>query len=158
MVTAWYMPMLVASRIPWSRIWPLNFAETKTKTTIFLLKVRTTMIKYSMWEIICSAPSFFLLESHTEELFVLLHPRHTDDTVSIRRFVSFTFTPSNDRVLCFHAPSGYNTRKQLTGVRFFEGLQNYTENKNKGIENKIMLRDFNCTMDKKMDRDGRNIT
>ena len=150
------MPMLVALRIPWSRIWPLNFAETKTKTTIFLLKVRTTMIKYSMWEIICSAPSFFLLESHTEELFCpassASHWWHCFNTEIC------TFTPSNDRVLCFHAPSGYNTRKQLTGVRFFEGLQNYTENKNKGIENKIMLRDFNCTMDKKMDRDGRNKT
>ena len=29
------------------------------------------------------------------------------------------------------------------------------ENKNKGNENKIILEDFNCTMDK-MDRDGEN--
>ena len=40
---------------------------------------------------------------------------------------------------------------------FFEGLQNYMENKNEGNENKIILGDFNCTMDK-MDRDGENKT
>ena len=31
------------------------------------------------------------------------------------------------------------------------------ENKNKGNENKILLEDFNCTMDK-MDKDGENKT
>ena len=32
--------------------------------------------------------------------------------------------------------------------RFFEGLQNYMKNKNKGNENKIILEDFNFAMDK----------
>ena len=41
--------------------------------------------------------------------------------------------------------------------RFFEGLQKYMQNKNKGNENKIMLGDLNCTMDK-IDRDGENKT
>ena len=59
--------------------------------------------------------------------------------------------------LCVYDPSGYSTREQLARGRFFEGLQNYMENKNKGSENKIMLGDFNCTMDK-MDRDGENKT
>ena len=36
---------------------------------------------------------------------------------------------------------------------FLKGLQNYMENKNEGNENKIILGDFNCTMDK-MDRYG----
>ena len=40
---------------------------------------------------------------------------------------------------------------------FFEGLQNYMENKHKGNENKIILGDFNCTMDK-METDGGNKT
>ena len=31
---------------------------------------------------------------------------------------------------------------------FFEGLQNYVGNKHEGNENKIILRDYNCTMDK----------
>ena len=31
---------------------------------------------------------------------------------------------------------------------FFEGLQNHKQNKNGENENKIMLGDFNCTMDK----------
>ena len=79
------------------------------------------------------------------------------DTDSKGRFVSFKFTPSNDRVLCIYAPSGYSTKEQLDRERFFEGLQHYTENKNKVNENKIILEDFNCTMDK-MDRNGENKT
>ena len=61
----------------------------------------------------------------------------------------------NDRVLCVYAPSGYNTRQQLDRGRFFDGL--HIENKNKGNENKIILEDFNCTMDK-MGRDGEKKT
>ena len=71
--------------------------------------------------------------------------------------MSFKFTPSNDRVLCVYVPSGYSTREQLDRGRFFEGLQNYMENKNKGKENKIILEDFYCTMDK-MVRNGENKT
>ena len=43
------------------------------------------------------------------------------------------------------------------GARFFEGLQNYMENKNVRNENRIILGDFNCTIDK-MERDCRNKT
>ena len=79
------------------------------------------------------------------------------DTDAKGRFVSFKFTPSNDRVLCVYVPSGYSTREQLDRGRFFEGLQNYMENKNKGNENKIILEDFYCTMDKIVS-DGENKT
>ena len=72
-------------------------------------------------------------------------------------FVSFKVTLSDYRALCAYAPSGHNTREQLDRGRFFEGLQNYMENKNEGNENEIILGDFNCTMDK-MDRDGGNKT
>ena len=47
--------------------------------------------------------------------------------------------------------------EQLARGRFFKGLQTYMENKNEENENKIILADFNCTMDK-MDRYGRNKT
>ena len=77
------------------------------------------------------------------------------DTDPKGSFVSFKFTPSNHRVLCVYAPSGHSTREQLDRGRFFEGLQNYEENQNKGNENKITVKDFNCTMDK-MDRGGEN--
>ena len=40
---------------------------------------------------------------------------------------------------------------------FFKRQQNYMKNKNKGNGNKIILRDYNCTMDK-MDMDGGNKT
>ena len=43
------------------------------------------------------------------------------------------------------------------GEHFFEELENYMQNKNRGNENKIMLEDLNCTMDK-IDRDGENKT
>ena len=69
----------------------------------------------------------------------------------------FNFTPFNDRNFCFYDPSGYSTREQLKRGRFFEGLQKYMENKNKGYEKKTILEDFNCTKDK-MDRDGENKT
>ena len=55
------------------------------------------------------------------------------------------------------APSGYSTREQLARAHFFERLQNYTQNKNDGNENKIILGNLNCTMDK-IDRNGENKT
>ena len=79
------------------------------------------------------------------------------DTDPKGSFVSFKVTPSNDRVLCAYAPSGHSTREQLYRGRFFEGLQNYMENKNGGSENNIILGDFSCIMDK-MEIDGRNET
>ena len=84
-------------------------------------------------------------DSHTKGLLVLLHLGLEDitkvDTDPKGRFASFKVAPSNDRVLCVYAPLGYSTREQLTRGRFFEGLQNYIENKNEN-ENKIILGDF----------------
>ena len=60
--------------------------------------------------------------------------------------MSFTFTPSNDRVLCVYSPQGIAPGNSWTGGRFFEGVQNYRENKDKGNENKILLEDFSCAM------------
>ena len=71
--------------------------------------------------------------------------------------MSFKSTPSNDRVLCVFAPQCIAPWNSWTGGHFFEGLQNYIENQDKGNESKIILEDFNCTMDK-MDRDGENKT
>ena len=73
------------------------------------------------------------------------------DTDPEERFVSFKITTSNESSFC--ASSGYSTREQLPRVE----LQNYMQNKNEGNENKIMLGDLNCTMDK-IDRDGENKT
>ena len=100
-------------------------------------------------------------DSHTKGLLVLLYLGLEGITEVYPdpkgRFVSFKVTLSNDRVLCVYAPSGYSTREELARGRFFEGLQNYMENKNEGNENKIILGGFNCTMDK-MERDGENKT
>ena len=92
------------------------------------------------------------MESHVEGLLALLYPGLEGvievDSDPKGRLMFFKVTPSNDRVLCGYAPSGHSTRKQLARERFFEGLQNYMENRNKGNKNQIMLGDFNCTMDK----------
>ena len=57
--------------------------------------------------------------------------------------VSFKVTSSNSSV--------------FIPLQEIEGLHNYMGNKNQGSENKIILRDFNCTMDK-MGRGGGNKT
>ena len=79
-------------------------------------------------------------DSHTKGFLVLLHlglegVAEVDIDRKVR-FLSFKFTPSNDRVLCVYAPSGHSPREQLVRGRFFEGLQNYMKNKNEGNENK----------------------
>ena len=100
-------------------------------------------------------------DSHTKGLLVLLHLHlegFTDvDTDQKERFASFNVTLSNDRVLCIYSPSGHSTGELLARGRFFGGLQNFMENKNEGNENKIILGDFNCTMDQ-MERDDGNKT
>ena len=68
-------------------------------------------------------------------------------------FVFFKVTPSIGRVLCY-VPSGYITREQLARGHFFEALQIYMQNKNDGNENKIILGDVNCDMDK-IDKDSK---
>ena len=119
-------------------------------------KLILTLIKYTIQEIIGWVQYFFPLESH-KGLLVLIHlglEGVTEvDTDLKGRFVTFKVTFSNDSV---YAP-GDSTREQLARGRFFEGLQNCMENKNKGNENKIIIGDFNFTMDK-MERDGGNKT
>ena len=108
-------------------------------------------------------PIFFSpRDNHTKGLLVLLHPRlegitevDTDPKWVLNPLCYFTLF--NDRVLCVYVPSGHSTREQLARGRFFEELQNYMETKNERNENKIILRDFNCTMDK-VDRYGGNKT
>ena len=78
-------------------------------------------------------------DSHTKGLLVLHHlglEGITEvGTDPKGRFVSFKVTTSNDRFLYVYVSSGYSTREQLAKGSFFEGLQNYTENKNEGNEN-----------------------
>ena len=104
---------------------------------------------------------FSLGDSHTKGFFSCFIWDLKVDTDPEGKFVPFNSTPSNDRVICVYAPPGYSTGKQLDRGRFFEGLQNYMENKNKGNENKITLEKsstvFDCIMDK-MDRDGETKT
>ena len=99
--------------------------------------------------------------SHTKGLLSQLHPGLEGvtevDTDPKGRFVSFKVALSNNKVLCVSATSGHNTREQLVRGCSFKRLQNYMENKCDGNENKIILGDFNITMDK-IDRDGGNRT
>ena len=89
-------------------------------------------------------------DTYTRRMFFLLHlglEGVTEvDTDPRDRFVSFKVTTSNESSV--YAPSGYSTIEQLAKWYFFEGLEKYMQNKNEGNENKIMLGDLNCTMDK----------
>ena len=119
------------------------------------------MIKYAIYEIIDWALYFSLLEIVTQKecffcfIWVL--------KVSLRLTVIQKGGSCPLRLLPLMiefsvcAPSGCSTREQLARRRFFEGLQNYMQNKNEGNENKKILGDLNCTM-YKIDRDGENKT
>ena len=100
-------------------------------------------------------------DTFSKGILILLHPGFDDvtdvDTVPKGRFVFFRVASSNDRVLCIYASSGHSNREQLIRGRFFEGLQTYIENKTEGNENKIIIGDFNCTLEK-IDRDEGNKT
>ena len=50
------------------------------------------------------------------------------------RLVSFKVTTSNESSVC--SPSGFSTREQLARGCFFEGLQNYKQNKKKEMKTK----------------------
>ena len=95
----------------------------------------------------CGPIFFFPGNSHTEGLLVLIQPGLEGltevDTDLKGIFVSFKVTRSNNGVLCVCILSRHSTREQLVRERFFEGVQNYTENKCKGNENKILLGEFN---------------
>ena len=58
------------------------------------------------------------------------------DIDSKGKCMSSKVTPFNDRFFYVYVPSGYNTREQLAMLRFFEGLQNYMENKNREMKTK----------------------
>ena len=98
---------------------------------------------------------------HTKGLLVLLQ-LGLEGVTEVKtdpkgRFVSFKVTPSTDRVLCVYTLQGMAQWNSWLGGRFFEGLENYMEIKKEGNENKKILGDFNCTMDK-IERDGTNKT
>ena len=117
------------------------------------------MIKHTIQEITDWYPSFTLLEIATQKefFFCLIWVLK----VSLRLTRVCVLCPLRLLPLMIEfsvcAPSGYSTREQLARGRFFEGLQNYMQNKNEGNENKIMLGDLNCTMDK-IERNGENKT
>ena len=55
-------------------MWRLNFAETKTKTSVFYLKFISTIIKYTTSKKDCLGPIFFSHgDIHTKTLLSVLH-------------------------------------------------------------------------------------
>ena len=78
--------------------------------------------------------NFFSLGTVTHKGFVLLHLGPEVDTNPKGRLVSFKFTPSNDRVLYFHAPQGIAPGNSWTGGVSSKDYK--MENEDKGNENK----------------------
>ena len=114
------------------------------------------MIQYSIKEIIDWVPSFSLLETVTQKKYLFyfiwvlkVSEVHTD---SKGRFVPFKVTPSNESSLLVPLQC-IAPESSLLGVLFWRIMQN----KNERSENKIILGDLNCTMDK-IDRDVENKT
>ena len=140
MVTAWYMTMLVAPVIPWSRIWHLKFTEVKV---IFSDLMETHISHDQIHQIrnnwLCSI--FFSSGDFSQRIACPASSEPWRNEWDWYWFVSFKVTPSNDRFLSDYAPSGYSTREQLSRGHFFGGLQNYMENKNE-IETKSYLKNL----------------
>ena len=63
--------------------------------------------------------------------------------------------PPNDRIFCVYSTSEHNMRKKLPRGNFFEGEQNYVENKNKRNESKVILVEFNSALNN-LGMDGGN--
>ena len=82
----------------------------------------STMIKYTIQEIIDLAPSFSLLEIVTQKecffCFIWVFKVSEVDADPKGRFVSFKVTPSNEFSAC--VPSEYSTREQLARGDFLK--------------------------------------
>ena len=125
----------------------LEFCRNQNKNVSILTETHINLDQIHHTRNNWLGPIFFSPgDSHTKGLLVLLRlglegvtQVGTDPN---GRFVSFKVTLSNDRVLCVYDPSGHSTREQLARGRFFEGLQNYMENKNEGKEKKIIPEEF----------------
>ena len=118
---AWYMTIYVASEIPWNRILYLDFAETKSYQ-YFSILTETHINHDQIHHIINNrlvSNVFCLRDSHTKGCLSWFIWHLKTDTDPTGRFMSFKFTPSNDRFLCVYVPSGYSTtREQLNKGAF----------------------------------------
>ena len=115
----------------------LEFCGNKNKVISILIETHTNHDQIHQIRIIGWVLLFSLLEIVTQKnclsCFIWVWKVGTNPK---ERFVSFKVTPSNDRVLCVYAPSGYSIREQLAKGHFFEGLQNYMEIKIREMKTK----------------------
>ena len=96
------------------------------------------MIKYTIQEIIAWAPTFSFLEIVTQKDACAASSGTWDFILTLIQkggLCPLSLLPLMT-VLCVYSPSGYSTREQLDRRRFFEGLENHMENKNKGNNGK----------------------
>ena len=92
----------------------LEFCKNKNKSISILTESHINLDQIQHIKRHWLAPSFSLLENHSDGLPVMLHPDHTDHADPKWRFLSLQVTPSDDRVLCVYVPSEQSTKKQLT--------------------------------------------
>ena len=116
MVRTWYMTMLVPSEIPLSRIWHLNFAETKKSHQYF------NWNSYQPWSNtpynwLIGLPSFSLLEIATQRecFFCFIWVLKVSLRLALIKkggFCPLTLLPLMiEFSVC--VPSGYSTREEL---------------------------------------------
>ena len=144
MVTAWYNNV-GGIRDLLKQVCHLSFAEKNPRDIIILTETHINHeqihhqihIRNNWLGPIVFSPG----DSHTKGLLVLLHPVIKGitevDTELIQKGglcpLRLLLSP---RVLHAYAHAGYSNREQLARGRFFEGLQNYMENKNEVNEEK----------------------
>ena len=111
------------------------------------------MIKYTIQEIIGWAPSFSLLEIVTQKDYLscficVLKVSLRLTLIQKGGLCPLKLLPLMTEFSVFMPLQIYSTKEQLARGSFFEKLQNYTESRNDGNENKILIGKFSCTIDK----------
>ena len=117
-------------------------------------------MKDTIQEIIDWAPSFFLLKIFVQKecfLCFIWVLRLSLRLILIQKGGLCPLRLPPLMIVLFVPLQGVAPENSWLGGLFFKGLQNYIQNKNEGNENKIMLENLNCTMNK-INRDGENKT
>ena len=142
--------MLVPSEKPLSRIWHLNFAETKKSHQYFnhdhdethimtMIKLISTMIKHTKIKKLIGPIFFFPGDSHTKGMLFLLHlglEGITEvDTDPKGRFVSFKVTTSNESSL-FVPLQGIAPESSWLGGAFLKDYKNICKIKMREMKTK----------------------
>ena len=154
--------MLVASEVPWSRIWHLSFAEKNNKDISVSTETHSNhdQIHHQIhiranWlgPIFLSPGEFSLTQKDRLSCFIRVLKASLRLTLIQKVIPLFIMT----YFAVFMPLQGIAPGNSWLGGVSLKDFKIIWKRKNEGNENKLILEDFNCTMDK-MDRYGGNKT